>query len=36
MLNRGIDPVEPDAQPWATPRAWAQKMGHGEIVQMLA
>jgi len=35
MLNRGVDPVEPDAQPWATPRAWAQKMGHPDILQML-
>jgi hypothetical protein len=35
LLDRGVDPVEPDAQPWATPRAWARKMGHVEIVQML-
>ncbi len=35
LLARGVDPMEPDAQPWATPRAWAQKMGHREIVQML-
>jgi ankyrin repeat protein len=35
LLDRGVDPVEPDAQPWATPYAWAQKMGHREIVQML-
>jgi ankyrin repeat protein len=35
LLDRGVDPVEPDAQPWATPRAWAEKMGHREIVQML-
>jgi ankyrin repeat protein len=35
MLRRGVDPVEPDAQPWATPRAWAEKKGHHEIVAML-
>jgi ankyrin repeat protein len=35
LLRRGVDPVEPDAEPWATPRAWAQKMGHREIVEML-
>jgi ankyrin repeat protein len=35
MLRRGIDAVEPDAEPWATPRAWAEKMGHREIVAML-
>jgi hypothetical protein len=35
LLRRGVDPVEADAEPWATPRAWAQKMGHREIVEML-
>ena len=35
MLRRGIDAIEPDAEPWATPRAWAEKMGHREIVAML-
>jgi ankyrin repeat protein len=35
MLRRGVDAVEPNAQPWATPRAWAEKMGHHEIVAML-
>jgi ankyrin repeat protein len=35
LLRRGVDPVEPDAEPWATPRAWAEKMGHREIVAML-
>ena len=34
-LRRGVDPIEPDAEPWATPRAWAQKMGHRDIVEML-
>jgi ankyrin repeat protein len=27
LLSRGADPVEADAEPWATPRAWAEKMG---------
>ena len=26
LLVRGADPVEPDAEPWARPRAWADKM----------
>ena len=35
LLRRGIDPIEPDAESWATPRAWAEKMGHREIVEVL-
>ena len=35
LLRRGVDPIEPDAAAWATPRAWAEKMGHREIVAML-
>jgi ankyrin repeat protein len=35
LLRRGVDPIEPDAEPWATPRAWAEKMGHREIVALL-
>ena len=34
-LKRGADAVEPDAEPWATPLAWATKRGHHEIVQLL-
>ena len=30
-LERGADPVEPDAEAWATPLAWARKRGHREI-----
>ncbi len=26
LLERGADPVEADAEPWASPRAWAEKM----------
>jgi hypothetical protein len=36
FLARGADPVEPDAEPWATPRAWAEKMRHPEIVELLS
>lgn len=36
LLARGSDPVEADAEPWATPRAWAEKMGHSEILSVLA
>jgi hypothetical protein len=32
---RGADPIEADAEPWATPRAWANKMQHGEILGLL-
>ncbi len=35
LLERGADPVEPDAEPWATPRAWAQKMGHDRVLALL-
>jgi hypothetical protein len=35
LLRRGVDPVETDAEPWARPRAWAEKMGHREILAML-
>jgi hypothetical protein len=36
LLDRGADPIEADAEPWASPRAWAEKMGHSEIVRILA
>jgi hypothetical protein len=36
MLERGADPVEAGAEPWATPRAWAEKMGHKEVMALLA
>ncbi|HEV8146429.1 MAG TPA: ankyrin repeat domain-containing protein [Bryobacteraceae bacterium] len=35
FLDRGADPVEPDAEPWATPLAWATKKGHASIAAML-
>jgi ankyrin repeat protein len=31
FLERGADPVEPDAEPWATPLAWASRSGHAAI-----
>lgn len=35
FLARGADPVEADAEPWATPRAWAQKMKHDDVLRIL-
>jgi hypothetical protein len=31
LLARGADSIEPDAQPWATPLAWAERRHHVEI-----
>lgn len=36
FLDRGADPVESGAESWATPRAWADKMGHADIGMMLS
>jgi ankyrin repeat protein len=35
LLERGADPIEPDAEPWATPHAWAEKTGHKPIIAVL-
>lgn len=35
FLERGSDPIESDAQPWATPREWARKRNHVEILALL-
>lgn len=35
LLDRGADPVEPNAEPWATPRAWAEKRRHDAIRSLL-
>jgi ankyrin repeat protein len=35
FLDRGADPVEADAEPWATPLAWAEKKGHTAVLAML-
>jgi ankyrin repeat protein len=35
MLERGVDPSEPESEPWARPLAWAEKMGHTGIAALL-
>jgi ankyrin repeat protein len=35
LIARGAAVNEPDAEAWATPLAWAEKMGHAEIVDAL-
>ena len=35
LLERGADSVEADAEPWATPSAWAEKMKHGAVLSVL-
>jgi ankyrin repeat protein len=35
FLARGADAVEPDAEPWATPRAWAEKMDRRDVLELL-
>jgi ankyrin repeat protein len=35
FLARGADPVEKNAESWATPLAWAEKKGHHAIAAML-
>jgi hypothetical protein len=34
FIARGADIIEPDAEPWATPRAWAEK-GHDDVLAVL-
>jgi hypothetical protein len=36
FLSRGADPVEADAEPWARPRAWAEKMQHPDVLAALS
>jgi ankyrin repeat protein len=36
LLSRGADPIEVAAEPWARPRAWAEKMGHAAVVAVLS
>lgn len=36
FLAHGADSVEGAAEPWATPRAWAEKKRHWQIVELLA
>jgi ankyrin repeat protein len=35
LLARGADPIEPQAEPWATPLAWAERHQHMAIVSIL-
>ena len=35
LLARGADPVEAGTEPWATPRAWAEKRGHADVLALL-
>jgi ankyrin repeat protein len=35
LLERGADPIEAGSQPWARPRAWAEKMGHVDVLAAL-
>jgi ankyrin repeat protein len=35
LLERGADAVEADGEPWARPRAWAEKMGHADVLALL-
>jgi ankyrin repeat protein len=35
LLDHGADPVEADAEPWTTPRAWAEKRRHDAILDLL-
>ncbi|HVG54490.1 MAG TPA: hypothetical protein VM846_08685, partial [Vicinamibacterales bacterium] len=32
LLARGADPIESEAEPWATPLAWAERRHHAGIV----
>ena len=35
LLDRGADPIEPEAEPWATPLAWAERRQHAGIALIL-
>jgi hypothetical protein len=35
MIGRGGPVLEADAEPWATPVAWAGKMNHNALVSLL-
>ena len=35
FADHGADPIEADAEPWATPLAWAEKKGYAAIAAML-
>jgi ankyrin repeat protein len=35
LRERGADPIEADAEPWASPRAWAAGRGHAAVAALL-
>jgi ankyrin repeat protein len=35
LIARGAPVNEPEAEPWATPKAWAEKMGQDEVLAIL-
>jgi ankyrin repeat protein len=35
LLERGAPAEEPDAEPWATPKGWAEKMGRKDVLALL-
>ena len=35
LIKRGAMVEEPDAEPWASPTAWAKRMNHGQILSLL-
>jgi hypothetical protein len=35
FLERGADPIESDAEPWARPAAWAATMNHSDVLTEL-
>ncbi len=35
LIERGADSIEADTEPWATPRAWAEKKGHDAVLAVL-
>jgi ankyrin repeat protein len=35
LLERGADPIDANAPPWATPTAWANKMRHRDVAALL-
>ena len=35
FMDRGADRVEADAEPWARATAWAEKLGHSDVLSLL-
>jgi hypothetical protein len=35
LLRNGADPIDRDAEPWATPRAWAEKKNRSAVLKLL-